>query len=250
MTNNVITDKILLKIKDENEQYIKCTGCGDYDGIYVGGYRYSLAIEIENPKGNKTLGCIMMNPSTTFPDELWEQENYRKILKFKGKRKKRGFDPTVKNVIRMAYAKKYNKVIIFNVFPFIESNGKNALEYIKNYLDDNQENNKSKIEQLLPECQEILIAWGSKIPQIFIEKYLELLKKKNIKPVAYEWNKKENCPYHPSQQVDNRFTKDKNKKIRQKRKGKKEVGIITQFINNSNINFENLDIEKNKLILK
>lgn len=245
MTNNVITDKILSKIK-AGEQYIKCTGCGNYDGIYVGGYRYSLAIEIENPKGNKTLGCIMMNPSTTFPDELWEQENYRKILKFKGKRKTRGFDPTVKNVIRMAYAKKYNKVIIFNVFPYIEPNGTNALKYINKH----QKENIQKIEELISENQEILIAWGSKIPQKFIEKYLELLKKKNIKPVAYEWNKKVNCPYHPSQQVDNRFTKDGNGEIRQKIKGKKEVGIITRFINNSDKNFENLDIEKNKLILK
>lgn len=243
MKNYKITDSI--KIKNEE---IACEGIGEYEGVRVGGYRYSLSINISKPKGNKTLACIMMNPSTTFPDVEWLIKDYKNKLNVSKKTK--GFDPTVKNVIRMAYAKKYNKIIVFNIFPLIQPNGKKALEYIKEHLNDNQKENKQEIKKLLPKYQEVLIAWGSKIPKEIIKEYLELLKIKNAQLVTYKWNKKENCPYHPSQQVENRFTTDKNGEVRQKIKGKKEVGIISQFINDNSKDFIPLEINDGKLILK
>ncbi len=50
--------------------------------------------------------------------------------------------------------------------------------------------------------------------------------------------------------MENRFTTDKNGEVRQKIKGKKEVGIISQFINDNSKDFIPLEINDGKLILK
>ena len=71
MDKNIITDKLL-----ENKYQISCFGKGYYEGCYIGGYRYLLEITINTSLNNKkTLACIMMNPSTTFPNEKWESKN-------------------------------------------------------------------------------------------------------------------------------------------------------------------------------
>ena len=57
---------------------------------------------------------------------------------------------------------------------------------------------------------DLMIAWGTQIQTSDKKYYLEQIKNiqqnenKNINLIAYAWNKKANCPYHPSQQVDNK----------------------------------------------
>ena len=54
-----------------------------------------------------------------------------------------------------------------------------------------------------------MIAWGTQIQTSDKIYYLEQIKNiqqkenKNINLIAYAWNGISNCPYHPSQQVDN-----------------------------------------------
>lgn len=251
MINCKITDII-----DFRDKKIICEGFGDYEGVHIGGFRYILRINILKPKGNKKLACIMMNPSTTFPDEVWNQVNWIKNLKFTKKPKKtKGFDPTVKNVIKMAYSKGYSHINVFNLFPYIQPDSNIAF----NFFQKEKEKNIEYIEKNLKNNSKLLIAWGNKSPQSKLLKKdylklkleaLEIFKKKNVEPVMYEWNVKKKCPYHPSQQVDNAYTKDKiTGQVRKKYKGKQELGIIQQFINNAE-DFKSLKIIDNGIDLQ
>ena len=247
MNSEIIEDKLL-----EDKYGIKCNGYGDYDGCHIGGYRYKLEITVEpklNPKCKKTLACIMMNPSTTFPNNEWKNKNWQENLGFKNTkpRKTVGFDPTVRNVIRMAHSKGYSKVCIFNLFPYIQPKGKDAK---KNYIDRQNKNEKVINNWQDKNCKELLVAWGATLPTKNIDKekyinlqkrYIEIFRKKKINPVYYEWNKESNCPYHPSLQVDSCWTKDeKNNIVKRKKGNKSEKGIIQLFIE-GNSGFKEFD---------
>ena len=136
MNSTEISDKLL-----ENKYEIFCKGVGYYDknnGCRIGSFRYQLEIKIKNVRNSKTLACIMMNPSTTFPDEEWENISWKDKLGFpvSQKCKTKGFDPTVRNVIKMAFSKGYSKVCIFNLFPYIQPKSDEALKHysLKMYL--------------------------------------------------------------------------------------------------------------------
>lgn len=222
-----ITDILSYK-KNDIEYKITCEGKGYYEGCKIGGYRYKLEIIIEpkNPKGEKTLACIMMNPSKTFPNV--------------------GFDKTVSNVIKMAHSKGYSKVCIFNLFPYIQPKGPYAIKH----FDEKEDINQKYIDEWLDKkeiCNELLVAWGNSLPKgrenknKYInrqKKYLETFKNCGIDPVCYAWNTKKECPYHPSQQVNNRFTKKEGEIVaRKKNDGSK--GLIQQFIDDEKAKFEN-----------
>ena len=246
---DIITQEISYK-KNGKVHIIKCEGNGLYDGHKIGGYRYKLEIDItsisdnKSKKENKTLACIMMNPSTTFPDKDWEDPNWKHNLGFEKFNKKPvktlGFDSTVINVLKMAASKSYSKVYIFNLFPYIHPTGKFAIQNYKNH----QKKNEEVIEKWnTNNCDKVLVAWGSHIAKKsekeaynkLKDKYIKLFNKKRIKPAYYEWNcnNGNNCPYHPSRQVNSCWTKNKDGKIEKKKKNDGKPGIIQQFIDNT-----------------
>ena len=103
-------------------------------------HRYRLIINLENGNG-KTLVAIMLNPSKTFPE--------------------RGFDITVKNVIKIAQEIKYTSLIIYNLFSKIDPKSENndiykgnTKEYEICLLEKIKEHKKNK--------HDILVAWGAK----------------------------------------------------------------------------------------
>lgn len=229
-------------VKNSEKHQIVCEGKGEYEGCYIGGYRYKLEIEISSDNNkpiteNKTLACIMMNPSTTFPDNEWKSNWERNLnyLKYNKKpRKTTGFDPTIINVIKMAASKGYSKICIFNLFPYIHPTGKVAIEKYQ----CKKEKNKEIIRNWKKSgCDKVLVAWGSHLPEkaekkSYIklqEEYIRLFKKKNIKPVFYAWNENAGCPYHPSSQVDSCWT-NRNGEIVKRKKNDGSLGIIQQFI--------------------
>lgn len=248
----MITDKISYK-KNKKNYEIFCAGIGKYDGCHINGYRYKLEITIDTlsknkSKSNKTLACIMMNPSTTFPDIEWNNKDWALNLKFikfnKKPQNKKGFDPTVKNVIKMAHSKGYSNICIFNLFPLINPNGNEA----RNKYKTNQNKNIETIRNWTNKyCKEVLIAWGNTLPKGKLnkdnykklqEQYISIFEEKNIKPVYYEWNKKSKCPYHPSVQVNNLWYKNDVGEIVRKEKGSNKPGIIQQFIDDEKAGFK------------
>lgn len=236
MKNKDIT-KIISYTKNGKEYTIRCEGKGKYEGCHIGGYRYMLEIDIRPFAESKTLACIMMNPSTTFPDKEWGN-NWEKVLGFiehhKTPRRTVGFDPTINNVLKMAASKGYSKVCIFNLFPYIHPTGKAAIRMYKYKQKENQDTVKKWKDF---NCKKILVAWGKHLPeQSEIEnykklqkKYIKLFEKKGIKPVFYAWNKNAGCPYHPSLQVDSCWTY-RNCEIVKRKKNDGSLGIIQQFI--------------------
>lgn len=247
-----------ISYKSNGEKYvIVCEGKGIYEGCKIGGYRYMLEIDIKSlddklTQTNKTLACIMMNPSTTFPDEIWKNSDWKKELGFEGEefknpRKTTGFDSTVTNVLKMAASKGYSKVCIFNLFPYIHPKGKIAVEYYKKQ----QTKNKTALKHWnSTNCEKVLVAWGSSLPQKSeVKNYKDLQaeyirifrEEKHVVPVFYAWNESANCPYHPSSQVNSAWTMNENHKIVHKVKGDGKPGIIQQFIDNT----EDFQIWKN-----
>lgn len=237
MNSEVITDDFL-----KNNYNIKCEGYGNYDGCYMGGYRYKLEISITNIDKDRTLACIMMNPSTTFPDTKWADKNWQKNLRFKNKKTKMtvGFDPTVRNVIRMAHSKEYSKVFIFNLFPYIHPTSEIAIKCCNEKQKENYDEISTWIMNCSSEegCKKILIAWGNDLPKKNCDKYeylklqkgyLDLFIDKGIKPVCYEWNEEKSFLYHPSP-YNNTLTKSSEGKIVRKRKNDGKPSIIQQFI--------------------
>lgn len=155
---------------------INVFGNGDYGGIEnpkVGDNRFSLELEIEKPKGNKSLITIMMNPSETFP---------------KGKeREESQIDPTVQNVIRIAYVCGYNKIYVYNIFSLINSDS--SIQYEKN------EFNTEEIINFLKENDcDTLIAWGEN-KEKYVHDILKYLR--NRKLFVWKLTKKLK-PQHPS----------------------------------------------------
>lgn len=244
MEEYIITDKLL------TEKYsIDCSGVGNYDDFSVGSYRYELDISIKN-NSNKILACIMLNPSKTFPDVIWKNKNWKETIYKDNKanaknqktiRKTQGFDSTVRNVIKMANAKGCSKVIVFNSFPLIEGNGTKAIDQYQKNKDKNEySKNKNYIIDRLGELikednfKGLLIAWGSDIPEDLEKFYLnefKNLQKQGLKLLMFKWNSNTSKPYHPSQQVDNRFK------------------IVSEFIKSNN-DFEELNIKENLIITK
>ena len=84
-------------------------------------YRYYIELEMNNPKNNKTLVVLMLNPSNTFPE-------------MNGK--KSTVDGTVKNAVRIAYKAGYSKVIILNSFNYIDGNSLTAIKSMKQTSND------------------------------------------------------------------------------------------------------------------
>lgn len=173
--NEQIISDSFSKYPGEKKKKITVCGYGIFkDNIAKrGSHRYFLESQINNIS-NKTLTAFMLNPSNSLPNE--------------------GFDQTVRNVIRIAYVKNYSKIVILNTFSLINGKGQDA---IKNYKKQAKNNN------------DLMIAWGTQIQtsdKIYYLKQIKNIKQKenkDINLVAYAWNGISNCPYHPSQQVDN-----------------------------------------------
>ncbi len=151
-------------------------------------YRYYLELEMNNPKNNKTLVVLMLNPSNTFPA-------------MNGK--KSTVDGTVKNAVRIAYKAGYSKVIILNSFNYIDGNSLTAIKSMKQTSNDT---NTTIILNVLKEHKELMIAWGTKVRQKDKNNILSSIWDiaTDLKIFAYAWNKKSNCPYHPATRVDNK----------------------------------------------
>lgn len=152
--------------------------------------RFSLKLKIENPKGNKPLIAIMMNPSKTFPKK---DKNESKI------------DPTVQNIIKIAYKCGYNEIYVKNIFSLINPNS--SILYEKDKV------NTNKIKECLTKYNyDTLIAWGTKIKNNHIEDILEYLKNRKL----FVWKlTKKNKPKHPSpRNTDiNKFLQQPNPKL-------------------------------------
>lgn len=172
--------KLFTKSKEDNTK-INVTGKGMYntENPTKNNLRYYLELnfEPEKKRGSKILIAIMMNPSNTFP---------------KIGNKKSKIDPTVKNVLRIAYAcKQYSKVVVLNCYPQINGNSKdntivkneNNTNFIKTFIENNKES-------------EILIAWGTKIEHTVLSEIKRIVK--NKKTWAYDKNEKTHTPSHPS----------------------------------------------------
>lgn len=187
---NVISDSFS-KYPGEKNKEIVAHGYGIFkDNIAKReSHRYFLEIQINNT-GTKTLTAFMLNPSNSLPNE--------------------GFDQTVRNVIRIAYVKNYSKVVILNTFSLINGKGQDAISNYKKQARSNNDLNREIIDFYLKNySSDLLIAWGTQIQSSDKNYYLKQIKNiqqkdnKNINLIAYAWNKNSNCPYHPSQQVDN-----------------------------------------------
>lgn len=211
------------KYPGEKTKEISVCGYGIFkDNIAkCGSHRYFLEIPI-NDNGNRILTAFMLNPSNSFPDK--------------------GFDQTVRNVIRIAYLKNYSKVVIINTFSLINGKGKDAIKNYKEQAKKNNDLNKEIIDFYLQNyCTELLIAWGTQIQPLDKIHYLQQIKNiqkkdnKNINLIAYAWNKISNCPYHPSQQVDN---SKKNRDIDD------DSRVLSSFLK-KNKNFKLLKINDN-----
>lgn len=205
-----ITDEFYFNLDYKNEPKLGFKGKGIYQNNEhkVGGYRYYLEISIED-NNDKVLTVIMQNPADTFPDFVWDSQVWinKNIINKNGKKRpvSKGFDKTVRNVIRIAKASGFSKVVVLNTFSLVQANGNNAH---KEYDEKNEAEvvNKNFVcDYLENSATDLLIAWGFGT-KINIDCYLEsILKNENIKLWAYAWNKNRSCPFHPSQQVDNRF---------------------------------------------
>ena len=151
-------------------------------------YRYDLELEMNNPKNNKTLVVLMLNPSNTFPE-------------MNGK--KSTVDGTVKNAVRIAYKAGYSKVIILNSFNYIDGN---SLTAIKTTKQSSTEINTKIISNVLTEHKDLMIALGTKVRQKDKNSILSSIWDivTDLKIYAYAWNKNSNCPYHPATRVDNK----------------------------------------------
>lgn len=153
-------------------------------------YRYCLELNVENFNTKtsispKTLVVLMLNPSNTFP----EQEN-----------KKSKLDSTVKNAVRIAFKKRYNKVIIINSFSYIDGNSNTAKQF---KIEDNEKKiNLQIIENILSKNKDLLIAWGTKIRAKDKNQILKFIKPLKLNLFAYDLSKHSNCPYHLAQRVD------------------------------------------------
>lgn len=215
---NVISDSFSKYPGEKNKEIVVC-GYGIFkDNIAEqGSHRYFLEITINN-SGNKILTAFMLNPSNSLPNE--------------------GFDQTVRNVIRIAYIKGYSKVVILNTFSLINGKGQDAIKQARS----NNDLNREIIDFYLKNYSyDLLIAWGTKIQSSDKNYYLKQIKNiqkkdnKNINLIAYAWNKNSNCPYHPSQQVDNnRENKDIDGESR----------VLSSFLK-KNKNFKLLKINDN-----
>ena len=189
--NEQIISDSFSKYPGEKKKKIPVCGYGIFkDNIAKrGSHRYFLEIQINNIS-NKTLTAFMLNPSNSLPNE--------------------GFDQTVRNVIRIAYVKNYSKVVILNTFSLINGKGQDAIKNYKKQAKNNNDLNRKIINFYLRNYStDLMIAWGTQIQTSDKIYYLEQIKNiqqkenKNINLIAYAWNKKANCPYHPSQQVNN-----------------------------------------------
>ena len=130
-----------------------------------------------------------MNPSNTFASTD----------------KSKVFDYTIKNIIRVAYKLKYNKITVLNSYPRIDgdSNSQNIsidenianinTEFIKDYVLKNKENST------------LLIAWGGSNKKVTnMQKYLDVFYNNKIEIYAYR-KTSNNKPCHASILVENRY---------------------------------------------
>lgn len=163
-------------------------GCGIYknDKLEVGGHRYYLYISLKQQKPENILTVIMFNPSKTFPGK--------------------GFDSTVKNVIKIALKakvceKEFDAVEVLNLFSLINGSKLNAKKSVK---DVNAINEEFILEFLksddLNKNNTIMVAWGAdyknKTKDNYITNIRQLLKNK-----AYTFCKeKRDYPKHPGSQ--------------------------------------------------
>ena len=231
--SELITDTFPVNISENSGANLTITGRGiyqheDFDSNKPN-YRYYLEINIPDVTGYSILTAIMLNPSNTFPD------------------KKKGFDATVRNVIRIAKKCNYSKLIVLNISASINPNGNNFLEtFDKNSKEEKFNQNFIK-EYIKSDCFDLLIAWGNKENRditMLKKEYLETIAQNSrIHCKAYDWNINKQCPYHPSQQTDNLKLKSF-----QTMKEKNPQHIIRYFLKND-CKLLPLKAESSRLIL-
>jgi len=207
--SDVINDEFYFDIDKIDEPKLEVMGKGIYKNneYKVGGYRYYLQINLDD--GDKTLTTIMQNPADTFPDKVWSNKNWinKNMINANGKRRpiSKGFDKTVRNVIRIAKASCFSKIVVLNTFSLIQANGENAHSE-HNANDETEGINKNFVcDYLKNHTKDLLIAWGVDIKINKDDYTASIIENKDINLWAYDWNKNKKCPYHPSQQVDNRL---------------------------------------------
>lgn len=133
--------------------------------------RFSLELNIKEPKGNKTLATIMMNPSKTYPK----------------KNKESRIDRTVQNIIKIAYVCGYNKIYVYNIFSLINPNS--SFQY-----EEDEFNTDGIIKFLNKNNCDTLIAWGEN-KEKYTQDILGLLNKRNL----FVWDLTDKLkPRHPS----------------------------------------------------
>ncbi len=139
-----------------------------------------------NQKG--TLTTLLMNPANTFPAD---------IAKTKGKKAR--FDQTIRNLIVLANAIGYKQIIVLNTFPYIEGSSEKANDYYDCNINSekfktNKNLNRFFIEEILNNCDEILVACGD-IKNDLYKEYFSIINKakENIKIYTYAKNDVENC---------------------------------------------------------
>ena len=227
-----IQDTFPKNIGEKSGEKINVKGRGIYEHDDFSGtgtnYRYYLEIDIPEVSSDKTLTAIMLNPSKTYPN------------------KKNGFDSTVRNVIRIAQKCNYSKLVILNISAVINPKGNDFLNKFNPESPEEKLNQEFIKRYLQICCSDLLIAWGNKE-----NRNIKQLKKQYINIIfdchdihckAYDWNTKENCPYHPSQQTD-------NLKLTSYQSKDKKEHIIRYFLKNRN-ELLPLEIKNCKLELK
>ena len=104
-------------------------------------FRYSLEYEL-NKGGKKDIAIILMNPS--FADEYHLDYTLNNVTNF------------IKTLGNM---KDFRKLIVLNIFPIRTSDRKDLVQRMNEYQLQQQYNDE-KIEEILDNIQDVIVAWG------------------------------------------------------------------------------------------
>ena len=122
-------------------------------------YRYYLEIEDELSDSKETLIALLMNPSKAgLPSK-----NVNGDIKIS--------DTTV-NLLIQAYGKKYKKIIIFNVFPVLNSSSTKAKKYFSDKIKENLDMIASKVKNI--SNYDLLVATG-RFPKKYFQNYSSIM---------------------------------------------------------------------------
>ncbi|WP_220742170.1 DUF1643 domain-containing protein [Leuconostoc palmae] len=150
---------ILLEVGDmEYEVYFPCNW-RVLDSEFDLNYRYYLEIEDELSDSKETLIALLMNPSKAgLPSK-----NVNGDIKIS--------DTTV-NLLIQAYGKKYKKIIIFNVFPVLNSSSTKAKKYFSDKIKENLDMIASKVKNI--SNYDLVVATG-RFPKKYFQNYSSIM---------------------------------------------------------------------------